>query len=97
MPNHPVVVLTLPDDQDMVSIVVLSHGHPEGTKTQLSSYYGLPPAPKQDGTQSRIDLTPRQIDFRKLCIMRNTQEPRALTGDPLNKLLIDTGMLCPWT
>ena len=82
----------------MVSVVMLSHNHPMGPTTQPAVDYGMPAEIRpESGAQSLINLTPRSISIHDLCTVKNLKEPRALTGDVLNNLLIKTGMFCPWT
>jgi len=52
--QHPVIVLSRPDDRGFVLVTPMSHSHPDGTPTRNASQYGLPLDPLKGESQVNV-------------------------------------------
>ena len=62
----------------------------------LSTHYGLPSSPTEDGLESWVCLHPAKVHYNKLVTIGDGWKgPTTLEGDHLDDLIRDSGMLYP--
>jgi len=89
--QHPVVVLSSPDESGLVMVASMSHRHPGNPPQRPTSMYNLPTQIHPVEGEGTINIGwPNQIHFSKLK-QTQTSAPATMSASDLEALMKDIG------